>query len=125
MHNDREWHAEYERRREREGEHVPHFDYQPNMEVNRQLNSSWKRYIQDPELLKAISRLTVPALFVYGDRDIRPRWPVEQVARLMPNARFELIEEAEHVIWFSRPEELKSLLRTFIGDVGRWTQQYS
>jgi len=47
------------------------------------------------------------------------------VARLMPNARFELIEGAEHVIWFSRPEELKSLLRTFIGDVGWWAQHDS
>jgi len=119
MHNDREWHAEYARRREREGEREPHYDYPPNTEVNRQVNSSWKRYVQNPELLKSISRLTVPALFVYGDRDIRPSWPVEQVARLMPDARFELIEGAEHVAWFSHHEELKSLLRTFVIDVGR------
>jgi proline iminopeptidase len=125
MHNDREWHAEYERRREREGEHVPHFDYPPNTEVNRQLNQSWKRYIQNPELLRRISRLTVPALFVYGERDIRPSWPVEQVSCLMPNARFELIEGAEHVIWFSHAEELKSLLRTFVGDVVRREQHSS
>ena len=73
-------------------------------------------------MLRAISRLTVPALFVYGDRDIRPSWPVEQVARLMPNARFELIEGAEHVIWFSHPNDLKSLLRTFVSDVSRRVQ---
>jgi proline iminopeptidase len=48
MHNDREWHAEYERRKEQEGEHVPHFGYPPNMELNRQINRSWKRYIQNP-----------------------------------------------------------------------------
>jgi proline iminopeptidase len=119
VHNDREWHAEYERRKEQEGEHVPRFDYPPNMEVNRQLNRSWKRYVQRPELLRAISGLAVPALFVYGDRDIRPSWPVEQMARLMPDARFELIEGAEHVIWFSHPDELRSLLRVFVGDVGR------
>ena len=87
--------------------------------MNRQVSRSWKRYVQNPELLKSISRLTVPALFVYGERDIRPRWPVEQVARLMPNARFELIEGAEHVIWFSHAEKLKSLLRTFVGDLVR------
>ena len=84
VHNDREWHAEYERRKEQEGERVPDFDYPPNMEVNRQLNRSWKRYIQKPTLLRAISRLKAPALFVYGDKDIRPSWPVEQVANLMP-----------------------------------------
>lgn len=119
VHNDREWHAEYERRKEREGEYVPHFDYPPNMEVNRQLNRAWKRYVQKPDLLRSISRLTLPALFVYGDRDIRPSWPVEQVARLMPGARFELIEGAEHVIWRSHPEELASLLRTFVSDIDR------
>jgi proline iminopeptidase len=70
-------------------------------------------------LLKAISRLNVPALFVYGDRDIRPSWPVEQVARLIPAARFELIEGAEHVIWLSHPDELNSLLRDFVAGVRR------
>jgi proline iminopeptidase len=117
VHNDREWHDEYERRKEQEGEFVPHFDYPPNMEANRQLNGSWKRYIQHPELLSKISRLAAPALFVYGGRDIRPAWPVEQAARLMPDARFELIEGAEHVIWFSHPNELKSLLREFVGGI--------
>lgn len=50
-------------------------------------------------------------LFAYGDSDIRPSWPVEQVANLMPRAGFELIKGAEHVIWFSHESELKSLLR--------------
>jgi proline iminopeptidase len=119
IHNDREWHDEYERRKEQEGERLPEFDYPPNMEVNKQLNRSWKRYIQNPALLRAISKLEIPALFVYGAEDIRPVWPVEQVARLMPDARFELIEGAEHVIWFSRPNELRSLLRCFVDEVGQ------
>lgn len=96
---------------------MPHFDYPPNMEVNRELNSSWKRYVQKPTLLKDISKLAMPALFVCVDKDIRPNWPVEQVANLMPNAHFELIEGAEHVIWFSHSNELKSLLRAFVGDI--------
>ena len=119
IHNDREWHSEYERRREQEGECLPHFDYPPNYEVNEQLNRSWKSYIQDPTLLRTISRLRVPALFVYGDKDIRPSWPVEQVANLMPNARFEFIGGAEHVIWYSHPNELKSILRKFVDDMKR------
>ena len=112
VHNDREWHKEYERRKEEE--HVPQFLYPPNRKVNKQINNDWKRYIQNPDLLSAISRLRVPALFVYGDQDIRPSWPVEQIARLMPAARFELIEGAEHVIWFSHENELRVLLRAFV-----------
>lgn len=112
VHNDREWHKEYERRKEEE--RVPPFLYPPNREVNKQLNSDWKRYIQNPDLLSSISRLRVPALFVYGERDIRPSWPVEQIARLMPAAHFDLIEGAEHVVWFSHDNELRMLLREFV-----------
>jgi proline iminopeptidase len=119
IHNDREWHSEYERRMEQEGEHLPHFDYPPNYEVNEQLSRSWKAYIQNPTLLRTISRLRVPALIVYGDKDIRPSWPVEQVANLLSNAHFELIEGAEHVIWFSHPNELRSILRNYIDDIRR------
>jgi proline iminopeptidase len=114
IHNDREWHKEYERRKKQEGEHVPRFIYPPNMEVNKQLNRSWKSYIQNPNLLLAISRLRIPSLFVYGARDIRPSWPAQQVAHLIPHARFELIEGAEHVIWFSHFTELKLALRSFV-----------
>lgn len=122
VHNDREWHSEYERRKQLEGERVPEFEFPPNAEVNRQLNSSWKRYIQKPWLLRTISKLKVPALFVYGDKDIRPSWPVEQVANLMPNARFALIEGAEHVIWFSHATEFRLALRSFIDDVSNENQ---
>jgi proline iminopeptidase len=119
IHNDREWHSEYERRKEQEGERLPDFDYPSNMEVNKELNRSWKRYIQKPTLLRAIAGLEIPTLFVYGARDIRPSWPVEQMAHLMPDAHFKSIEGAEHVIWFSRPNELRSLLRRFVDDIQR------
>ena len=119
IHNDREWHSEYERRKEQQGERFPHFDYPLNYEVHEQLNRSWKGYIQNPTLLRTISRLRVPALFIYGANDIRPSWPVEQVANLMPNARFAFIKGAEHVIWFSHPNELKSILRDFVDETRR------
>ena len=114
MHDDRQWHEEYKRRKEQEGEYVPQFLYPPNTEVNKQVGSSWKSYIHDADLFLKISRLRVPALFVYGERDIRPRWPTEQIAHLMPNARFELISGAEHVIWSTHENELRGLLREFV-----------
>jgi hypothetical protein len=67
IHNDREWHKEYEHGKEERGEYVPPFTHSTNREVNQQVNSSWKAYIQSPELLSAISRLSIPALFVFGD----------------------------------------------------------
>lgn len=117
IHNDREWHKEYERRKKQEGEALPPFEYPPNLEVNRQVNESWKRYVQASALLKEIAELQVPALFVYGDQDIRPSWPVEQVARLLPRGRFELIQGAPHVLWLTHPEELERHLRGFVESI--------
>ena len=64
------------------------YDYPPNLEVNAQVNQSWKQYIQRPSLLNDIAHLHRPALSLYGNHDIRPSWPVEQIAQLVPDAHF-------------------------------------
>ena len=85
-----------------------------NREVNKQVNASWKSYIKKPDLLSSLLKLRVPAHFIYGERDIRPSWPTEQIVHLMPNARFELISGAEHVIWSTHADELRVKLREFV-----------
>lgn len=55
-----------------------------------------------------------PALFIYGDKDIRPSWPVKQLANLVPKARFIEIKGAAHVIWLTHGLEMKGYLREFI-----------
>jgi proline iminopeptidase len=65
-------------------------------------------------LLKEIAHLDCPALFVYGDQDIRPSWPVEQIAQLLPNASLAMIEGADHHLWVTHAEAMKRLLRGFI-----------
>jgi len=112
--NDREWHRIYEQKMAEEGELVPDFDYPPNMEVNEQVGLSWKRYIQRPTLLKELAQFTQPTLFVCGKEDIRPSWPQEQLANLMPHATLEILPDAPHVIWLTHPNELKSSLRRFL-----------
>ena len=44
VHNDREWHRVYEERRGQGLEPLPVYDYPPNLEVNAQVNQSWKQY---------------------------------------------------------------------------------
>jgi hypothetical protein len=39
---------------------------------------------------------------------------VEQVARLLPKASFQMIAGADHHIWVTHAEELKALLRAFV-----------
>jgi proline iminopeptidase len=117
IHNDREWHRIYSERRDQGLEILPPFDYPPNLEVNAQVNRSWKASIQRPSLLNEIAHLDRPALFVYGDQDIRPSWPMEQVAQLLPNASFRMILGADHHIWVTHAEELREALRGFVKQI--------
>ncbi|MFN0094224.1 MAG: alpha/beta fold hydrolase [Dehalococcoidia bacterium] len=112
--NDRLWSEAYHRNKDERGEFEPEQAYPPNLEVNRQLNAAARRYIQRPELWRDVARLDVPALFVWGSDDIRPSWPTEQIASLMPRARFERIDGAAHVIWHSHAVGLRDLLRAFL-----------
>ena len=123
IHNDREWHRIYSERRDQGLEILPAFDYPPNLEVNADVNRSWKEYIQRPTLLKALAHLDRPALFAYGERDIRPSWPIEQVAQLLPNATFHMIAGADHHIWVTHLAELKAPLRAFVQQIAQTERQ--
>jgi proline iminopeptidase len=123
IHNDREWHRIYSQRRDQGLEILPPFDYPPNLEVNAEANRSWKQYIQRPSLLKEIAHLDRPVLFLYGDHDIRPSWPVEQVAQLLPNAAFQMIAGADHHIWVTHAEELQAPLRNFVQEIAQAESQ--
>ncbi len=114
FHNDREWHQVYAERKDKGLEKLPEFAYPPNMEVNRQGNLSWKSYIQRPTLWRELSELNTPGMFLYGSEDIRPSWPVEQVAALLPNAKFQLIPGADHHLWVTHSAEMKELLEDFV-----------
>lgn len=114
VHNDREWHAVYSARRDQGLEPELAYAYPPNLEVNQQVNQSWKQYVQHPMLLSQLASLNCPALFLYGDQDIRPSWPVEQVANLLPGAHFELQPGANHYIWHTHAEQVRTLLRNFV-----------
>ncbi len=106
--DDRQWHAAYEGGKARRGERLPEFEFPYNPQVNRVGNASWRAFIKQPTLLRRMAELEVPCLAVHGGEDIRPDWPVRQLVHLLPDARFELIEGAEHHIELTRPGELVS-----------------
>ncbi|MFN2419333.1 MAG: alpha/beta fold hydrolase [Candidatus Limnocylindria bacterium] len=62
------------------------------------------RNIQQPQLLR---RLATPYLAVVGSDEVRPSWPVEQVAALVPRGEVVLIEGAGHCPWWTHPTELR------------------
>jgi len=113
IHNDRDWHTFYRQRRDANLEADLDYAYPHNFEVNKQVNLSWKDYIKQPELLSKISKTEIPALFVYGEKDIRPSWPVEQVASLLPNGKLEMLKNADHHLWLG-DEDTTELLKIYL-----------
>lgn len=114
LQNDQDWKDAYRRGRDAGREQMPEFAYPPNLEVNEVGNRSWKAFIKQPTLWKQVSMLAVPILAVVGSEDIRPSWPVEQVAHLMPEAQFERIEGAGHYLWLTHSSQLSSFLHHFL-----------
>ena len=112
MNNDREWHNVYDQKCDQE----PSLDYvyPPNQAVNAQVNADWKRCIQRPTLFRDLARLDIPVCFIYGANDIRPSWPVEQVAHLLPNASFTCLDEADHYLWLAQAAALQAHMQTFV-----------
>lgn len=114
--HDMDWRTEKERGRQERGERWPEAALDMNEEVMEQILESWYDFIKTPNLWKNISQLDVPALFVYGKQDIRPVWPVLQLASLMPNVRLKIMD-GEHFMWLTQAEELERLLRGFIQSI--------
>jgi proline iminopeptidase len=120
--NDRDWARVYHENLEKVGESYGGQEFIADPDVNRIGNESWKKYIQRPDLLKDIARLKVPAIFISAENDIRPSWPIAQLANLIPKGEHYQVAGAAHCIWLTHSAELKILLRrsieTILADQG-------
>jgi len=74
----------------------------------------------DRDVLDRLAGLTMPVLFIGGLED--PADPVraaEQYAARVPDLRIELIPGVSHLIPVEAPDQLRSILATFLADAGR------
>lgn len=112
--NDRAWHAAYAEKRHTEDmpTAVP-----PNLDVNRALTDDWRAFCRAPELLQHLSVLATPCLFVFAEHDIRPSWPTEQLAQLLPDAAYVPLADADHLLWRGNPTGLARIVKTFLKDL--------
>lgn len=106
--NDRHWKQHYEARRSEET--APAAAAPPCLEVNKQLNESWRAYCRRPELLRALAALETPVHFIYPEADIRPAWPTQQLAALLPRGSFEWLQNADHNAWLGNAQGLAEAL---------------
>jgi proline iminopeptidase len=108
--DDREWSAIYHQRRESIGEDLGGKIFHADPEVNRHGNEDWRAFCRRPTFLRELADLTLPCVFINASEDIRPNWPTQQLAELLPAARYVEISGAAHTIWLTHAEALEGCL---------------
>jgi len=112
-----DWWPEFEQAQRERTEPLPVFASPLNEEVYREGQQSRVTYLQNPHLLERIRALDLPVVIIQGEQDLRPNWPAQQVANLLPQARFQVIPEAEHCLWLTHSQSLQDLLRSFLQEI--------
>lgn len=128
--NDREWSAVYAARRDTVGEDVGGKVWDAHPDVNTMGNADWKVYCRRPRMFRELADLQVPCVFINASEDIRPNWPTQQLAELIPAGRYVEIEGAAHHIWLTHAQELRGALLNAIDyvhevDAARWSDPSS
>jgi proline iminopeptidase len=100
LHKDRTWSQIYEAGKPT----APAVDIPWSREVHQALNGSFVEWIHQPDLFRALADTTVPMTFIAAGADIRPDWPLRQLARLVPHGGFQVVEGAPHDFWSTHPE---------------------
>lgn len=97
---DRTWSEVYEAGRSREP--VVDIDWVP--EVHAAVGDSFTEWIHRPDLWRGLAECEVPMHFIAAGDDIRPSWPLEQLAALVPHGRFSTVAGVPHDFWSTHPE---------------------
>ena len=117
--NDRTWSESYHKALEEVGEDLGGHEDKADPAVNPGGNRSWREYIKRPTLSREIADLSIPAVFINGGADIRPNWPTEQLASLIPGGRYVEIPDAPHNIWLTHAADLRYELRRAVWQIVR------
>ncbi|MDK4703951.1 3-oxoadipate enol-lactonase [Rhizobium sp. CNPSo 4062] len=79
--------------------------------------------LRDADLTEAAAKIAVPTICIVGDQDgSTPPDVVLSTAKLIPNARYEVIKDAGHIPCVEQPEALTEVIRAFIDVVLRGEQ---
>jgi proline iminopeptidase len=100
LHRDREWSAAYEAGKATES--AVEIDWVPA--VHAALWASFIDWIHHPSLWRRLADCPVPMSFVAAQEDIRPSWPLQQLAELVPAGRYAVVPGVGHDFWASDPD---------------------
>lgn len=81
---------------------------------------TWSPYMHNPKLRNRLHRIDVPTLFLWGANDrIVPESYGRSYCAAVPNAHFELIQQAGHLPHIEQPEVFAQKILSFIGHEAR------
>jgi proline iminopeptidase len=100
LHSDREWSAVYEAGKTHETR--VEIDWVPD--VHAALWAAFKDWIHQPTLWRALADSTVAMSFIAAGSDIRPSWPLRQLAELVPGGSFDVVRNVPHDFWATDPD---------------------
>lgn len=116
VHRDRDWSQAYE-----EGLALrPETPVAYDEAVHAALGVSFRDWIHSPSVLADLAGLRVPVLLLAAELDVRPDWPLRQLAALIPDASFDVIEGVPHDLFATHPDVWR---RTVDAGVGRVTRR--
>ncbi|GAB3583133.1 hypothetical protein GCM10027579_13760 [Calidifontibacter terrae] len=115
LHRDREWSAAYEAGKAAETPIA--VDWVPA--VHAALWDDFKSWIHEPLLWRRLADTSVPMVFVAAGADIRPSWPLAQLAALVPRAELMIVEGAVHDFWATDPERWRDVCAQAYETLGR------
>lgn len=73
-------------------------------EVHASLSESFTDWIHRPGLWRGLAACQVPMHFIAAGDDIRPSWPLAQLAALVPRGTFTTVPDVPHHFWFTHPD---------------------
>ena len=100
LHKDRSWSAVYESLKDTQ----PAVEIEWNADVHRALMASFLEWIHEPELFQRLADSPVPMAVIAAGNDIRPPWPLRQLAALVPGAAFTEVAGVPHDFWATDPQ---------------------
>ena len=98
---DRHWSEAYEAGKA--GEPVVDIGWAPD--VHASLSASFTEWIHSPSLWSRVATCDVPVQLIAAGDDIRPSWPMEQLAALLPHGAFWTVPGVPHDFWSTHPGE--------------------
>ncbi|MDQ6933908.1 MAG: alpha/beta hydrolase [Actinomycetota bacterium] len=110
---DRVWSEEYEAGQA----HEPVVEIEWNADVYAALSASFTEWVHRPDLWRRVADCRVPMRFIAAGTDIRPSWPLQQLAALAPHGTFQVVPGVPHDFWALEPALWSVTVETALSEV--------